>query len=87
MGEALVPFEQRVKNAMDRIYQKHTWNKLQLKWLDRLAKQLVHEVVVDEQFINKRFASEGGINRFNKVLDDKLDDVLDELKEHLWDAV
>jgi type I restriction enzyme R subunit len=44
-------------------------------------------VVVDEQFINKRFASEGGINRFNKVLDDKLDDVLDELKEHLWDAV
>jgi type I restriction enzyme R subunit len=87
LGEALIPFEQRVKQAMDRIYQKHTWNKLQLKWLDRLAKQLVHEVVVDEQFINKRFADEGGINRFNKVLDDKLDDVLDELKEHLWDAV
>lgn len=87
LGEALVPFDQRVKHAMDRIYQKHAWNKLQLKWLDRLAKQLVHEVVVDEQFINKRFADEGGINRFNKVLDDKLDDVLDELKEHLWDAV
>jgi type I restriction enzyme R subunit len=47
----------------------------------------VHEVIVDEQFINNRFADEGGINRFKKVLDSKLDDVLYELKEHLWDAM
>jgi type I restriction enzyme R subunit len=87
LGEALVPFEQRVQHAMDRIYKQHLWSRNQLKWLDRLAKQLVHEVIVDEQFINNRFADEGGINRFKKVLDNKLDDVLDELKEHLWDAV
>ncbi|MEY8199972.1 MAG: type I restriction-modification system endonuclease [Colwellia sp.] len=87
LGEALVPFEQRVQHAMDRIYQQHPWSRNQIKWLDRLAKQLVHEVIVDEQFINKRFADEGGINRFKRVLDNKLGDVLDELKEHLWDAM
>ena len=48
---------------------------------------LVHEVIVDSQFINNRFADKGGITRFNKVLNNQLDDVLEELREHLWDAV
>jgi len=87
LGEALIPFEQRVQHAMDGIYKQHAWSKVQLKWLERLAKQLVHEVIVDEQFINKRFADQGGIKRFNTVLNNKLDDVLEELKEHLWEAV
>ena len=87
LGEALVPFEQRVQHAMEGIYQQQAWSKVQKQWLDRLAKQLVHEVVVDSQFINNRFAEKGGITRFNKVLNNQLDDVLEELREHLWDAV
>ena len=87
LGEALVPFEQRVQHAMEGIYQQQAWSKIQKQWLDRLAKQLVHEVVVDSQFINNRFAEKGGITRFNKVLNNQLDDVLEELREHLWDAV
>ncbi len=87
LGEALIPFENRVANAMQKIYGLQNWTPVQRKTLDNLASQLVHEVIVDEQFINKRFADEGGINRFKKVLDNKLDDVLDELKEHLWDAM
>ena len=87
LGEALIPFEQRVHHAMEGIYQQQAWSKVQKQWLDRLAKQLVHEVVVDSQFINNRFAEKGGITRFNKVLNNQLDDVLEELREHLWDAV
>lgn len=87
LGEGLVPFEQRVQHAMEGIYQMHPWSKVQKQWLDRLAKQLVHEVVVDQEFINKCFAEKGGVKRLNMVLSDKLDDVLDTLKEHLWDAV
>ena len=45
LDEALVPFAQRVNNAMQRIYSEHDWNPNQRKWLDRLAKQLVHEAV------------------------------------------
>lgn len=85
LGEALMPFEQRVALAMDRIYTSHKWNTNQRKWLERLAKQLVFEVVVDQQFINERFAQQGGVKQFNKVLDDQLDNVLDLLGESLWE--
>ncbi len=52
LGEALVPFEQRVNNAMQLIYTLQNWTPVQRKWLERLAKQLVHEVVLDAPFIN-----------------------------------
>lgn len=59
LGEALVPFEQRVRDAMQRIYALHGWTPAQRKWLDRLAKQLTHEVVLDRDFIHQRFAEQG----------------------------
>ena len=86
INEALVPFEQRVTNAMQRIYSEHNWNPNQRKWLERLAKQLVHEAVIDKSFVNQRFAEQGGAKRFNSVLDDQLDTILDELNEYLWQA-
>lgn len=86
INEALVPFEQRVTNAMQRIYSEHNWNPNQRKWLERLAKQLVHEAVIDKSFVNQRFADQGGAKRFNSVLDDQLDTILDELNEYLWQA-
>ncbi|MDB5762294.1 MAG: hsdR [Herminiimonas sp.] len=43
LGEALLPFEQRVANAMRRIYASHSWTQVQRRRLDRLAKQLTHE--------------------------------------------
>lgn len=84
LGEPLVPFEQRVTEAMDRIYTQHNWTPAQRKWLDRLAKQLVHEVVIDRDFVNNRFAEHGGAQRLDKVLGDQLDTVLDELNEAMW---
>ena len=61
-------------------------NPNQRKWLERLAKQLVHEAVIDKAFVNHRFADQGGAKRFNCVLDDQLDTILDELNEYLWQA-
>ncbi|MFK8083199.1 MAG: type I restriction-modification enzyme R subunit C-terminal domain-containing protein [Granulosicoccus sp.] len=55
LGEALQPFDQRVAQAMDRIYTSHSWQPNQRKWLERLAKQLVFEVIVDCEFVNTCF--------------------------------
>ncbi len=44
---------------MDRIYTQHHWTPNQRKWLDRLARQLVHEVIIDREFVNQRFADDG----------------------------
>lgn len=84
LGEPLVPFQQRVDQAMERIYQNHPWSPVQRQWLDRLSKQLVHEVVFDRDFVNYRFGDDGGAQRIDRILDDQLDTVLDELKEALW---
>lgn len=87
LGEALVPFEQRVAQAMQRIYQSHKWLPAQRKWLERLAKQLVHEVIIDRDFVNSRFSEHGGAKQLDKVLDSQLDSLLVELNEAIWPEV
>lgn len=86
LGEPLVPFETRVNQAMQNIYASQDWTTLQRKWLDRLAKQLQYETVVDKQFINERFSSAGGVKQFDKILQDRLDSVLEQVNEELWRA-
>ena len=57
LGEALLPFEQRVAKAMQKIYAQHPWTPVQRKWLDRLAKQLTHEVVIDPRLRQQRLCA------------------------------
>lgn len=87
IGEALMPFEQRVHQAMQHIYGLHNWTQPQRKWLERLARQLVHEVVLDRDQLNQAFATHGGLRLVNRQLDDRLDTVLEVLNEHLWPQV
>ena len=84
LGEALLPFEERVNRAMQRIYAMHAWMPAQRSWLERIAKQLKHETVVDQNFLNEAFRQQGGIKQVNKVLDGKLDSVVATLSEALW---
>ncbi|MCC5812050.1 MAG: type I restriction-modification system endonuclease [Ectothiorhodospiraceae bacterium] len=84
LGEPLIPFEQRVTEAMGRIYTQHRWTPTQRKWLERLAKQLVHEVIIDREFVNNRFADDGGAKQMDKILGEQLDTVLEELNEAMW---
>ncbi|MGK0371309.1 MAG: type I restriction enzyme R subunit [Glaciecola sp.] len=84
LGEALIPFEQRVSKAMQTIYSQHNWLPAQRKWLERLAKQLTHEVIIDRDFVNQRFAEHGGAKQLDKVLVNQLDVVLEELSEAMW---
>lgn len=84
LGEPLISFEQRVAESMDHIYTQHHWTPNQRKWLERLAKQLVHEVIIDREFVNHRFADDGGAKQMDKVLGAQLDTVLEELNEAMW---
>ncbi|HBO2476938.1 type I restriction-modification system endonuclease [Pseudomonas aeruginosa] len=84
IGEALLPFDQRVAQAMQTIYSLQPWTPVQRKWLDRLAKQLVHEVVIDPQQVNDAFRNDGGLKALDRNLGGNLDTVLDTLNQHLW---
>ena len=87
LGEALIPFDQRVAQAMQRIYQSHSWTPAQRKWLERLAKQLVHEVIIDHEFVNNRFSEQGGAKQFDNALNGQLDTVLEELAGAIWSEI
>ena len=84
LGEPLLPFEQRVANAMQRIYALKPWTPVQRKWLERLAKQLALEVVIDPAFVNRAFAQDGGARQLDKLLGGKLAAVMEDLAAHLW---
>lgn len=86
LGEPLVPFEQRVARAMQRIYSMHSWTNPQRKWLDRLSRELVRETVLDRQSVNECFASLGGYAGLNKQLGNRLSEVLNALADGLWDT-
>lgn len=84
LGEVLLPFEQRVANAMQHIYASTNWSQVQRRWLDRLAKQLTHEVVIDQQFVSQRFSADGGAKKLNAMLGGQLEQVLDQFSQGLW---
>ncbi|CAK1743905.1 type I restriction enzyme EcoKI endonuclease component [Vibrio crassostreae] len=84
LGEALIPYERRIDMAMDSIYAMHSWTKPQLKWLDRIAKQLKKEVVLQTDDINRSFAQDGGSMGLDKRLNGQLEQVLAALNEHIW---
>jgi type I restriction enzyme R subunit len=86
LGEALIPFEQRVNAAMQAIYNRHSWTTVQRKWLERLAKQLTHEIIIDSDFVNRAFSTDGGAKRLNKILGNHLDEVLVELAQGVWES-
>ena len=87
LGEAMIPFEQRVDKAMEAINSHHAWTPAQRKWLDRLAKQVKKEVVIDNNFVNRVFATQGGAKRFDKMLGGELGNVMDILSDRLWAEV
>ncbi|MCY1555767.1 hypothetical protein D9M68_924530 [compost metagenome] len=72
---------------MQHIYGLHGWTPQQRKWLDRLAKQLVHEVVLDSAQLNDAFREHGGLRLLDKHLGGNLSTVLEALNDNLWPQV
>ncbi|MCC6875483.1 MAG: hypothetical protein IT378_14340 [Sandaracinaceae bacterium] len=60
----------------------------QRKWLERIAAQLKVKVVVDKAALDGgQFAQHGGLKRLNKVFDGKLEAILGDLAEDVWEGV
>lgn len=88
LGDPLVPYEERVKRALSGVLGRHDWTAAQRQWLERIGKQLVKETVVDRAALDSdQFRAEGGgFDRLNKVFDGRLEAVLDELIDGVWES-
>jgi type I restriction enzyme R subunit len=85
LGSPLVPYDQRVDRAVSRVLAQQPWTTPQRKWLERIAKQLKAELIVDREALDRgQFQAEGGYNRINKVFGGHLDQLLGTLHEELW---
>jgi len=85
LGDALVPYEDRVREAMRSILTGRPWSEPQKRWLKRIGEQIEKEIVVDREAIDKEpFIADGGFNRLDKVFGGELDAILAGINEEMW---
>lgn len=86
LGSPLVPYAERVRRAMQRLLASRAWPDAQRRWLERIGRQLEHEVVVDREAIDRdQFrAVAGGFDRLNTVFGGRLRELLGDLQDDVW---
>jgi type I restriction enzyme R subunit len=85
LGDALIPYADRVRNAMRTILASRAWTEPQKRWLNRIGEQIVKEIGVDREAIDKEpFSTDGGFNRLNKIFGGELENILTSISEALW---
>ncbi|MEM6497052.1 MAG: type I restriction-modification system endonuclease, partial [Pseudomonadota bacterium] len=87
LKEPLVPYEQRVEQALASILKSRSWTDPQRQWLQRIGEQLKKELVVDRKALDDTpFKEHGGFNRLNKQFNGELEGILSQISEELWQA-
>ncbi|HHF3127323.1 TPA: type I restriction-modification system endonuclease [Vibrio alginolyticus] len=86
IGEALIPYEQRVDNALQKILSSRAWKTPQRDWLETIAAQMKANIVVDESNLNQGIFKQrlGGTQRANKLFDQPVVDVLAQFNRAIW---
>jgi len=89
LGDALVPYSERVDRALKKILASQNWTAPQRKWLERIGRQLKVEVIVDRESLdNGEFKTQGGgFDRLNKLFSGRLEVILTEIGDRLWQEV
>ena len=90
LGDPLVPYEQRVEKALQRILASRSWSTPQRQWLQRIANQTKAITIVDREALDDDallFRREGGgWQRLNKLFGGELDRVLQQFQREVWAA-
>jgi type I restriction enzyme, R subunit len=88
IGDALVPYDQRVDRALQAMMVSRAWTGPQRQWLQKIAAQTKANLLVDRAAIDDPdlvFKREGGgFVRLNRIFGGELQQVLDTFNESLW---
>lgn len=88
IGDPLVPYEQRVDQALQAMLASRAWTTPQRQWLQRIAAQTKANTIVDRAAFDDPdliFRREGGgFSRLDRLFDGRLQAVLDTFNESLW---
>lgn len=88
IGDALVPYNERVDHALQKLLASHTWTGPQRDWLKKIAAQTKANLLVDHDALddpNLIFKREGGgFTRLDKMFNGELQQVLETFNESIW---
>jgi len=87
IGSSLISHEARIRRAVDKLRKAHDFSKQELNWISRMEKYLLEESVLNVTVFNEdvRFRDQGGFDRINKIFQNKLESIVYELNEYLYD--
>ena len=87
IGSTLISHEARIRRAVDKLKKAHNFSKQELNWISRMEKYLMEESVLNVDVFDEdgRFKSQGGFAKINKVFGSKLESIILELNEYLYD--
>ena len=87
IGSPLISHEARVRKAVNKLKSLHSFSKQELNWIDKMEKYLMKESVLNVSVFDEdgRFRSSGGFARIDKVFQNKLEMIVSELNEYLYD--
>jgi type I restriction enzyme, R subunit len=87
IGDALIPYHDRVQGAVRRILASRQWTEIQRRWLKRIGEQLEREIVVDRSALDEEpFRADGGFARLNRIFDGNMEVILGSIQEEVWRA-
>lgn len=86
LGSPLIPFEARVDRALKKILSSKKWPLPQQKWLERIAKAVKNDVVLDEQtFEQPAFQNAGGLKVLQNAFNGDLTTIIDQFEDAIWE--
>ena len=86
LGSALLSHEERIGRAVARLKKAHNFTKAEENWLKRMETYLLNESVINVQSFNEgAFRNDGGFTQIDKRFGGKLESIILELNEYLYD--
>ena len=87
IGSALISHEARIRRAVDKLKKAHKFTAIEQKWIGRIEKYLMEESVLNVGVFDEdtRFRSEGGFKKIDRIFQNKLESIVLELNEYLYD--
>ena len=87
IGSTLISHEARIRRAVDKLKKAHKFTAIEQKWIGRMEKYLMEESVLNISVFDEdtRFRSEGGFRKIDRIFQNKLENIVLELNEYLYD--
>ncbi len=87
IGSTLISHEARIRQAVDKLKKVHKFTAIEQKWIGRMEKYLMEESVLNMDVFDEdsRFRSEGGFKKIDRIFQNRLESIVLELNEYLYD--